>query len=554
MTRPDAERERLRDPLAKAAAAVAEDPDALDSPDVMRTAVRGVLEVSRGDPLGALHYAVREAIRARSQRDQLIDMVDTFKRQLREQPRLSRVLSRPFAFGTNGDVRRLFYAAPAGRESVAECVCVADPHETPPPPLSFCYTDPGGKFYLGAAPQLPPVQLEEHPVIRADRESDFDDVGSVVVRDAPEHHSVLLADRALVAAIRAHLDEGEGVVVRHDRLVARGIVESSALAPEDWLEIPPLDGPALSELVFPRWLQREWQRDVRWMASRRPLRVLLVGPTGTGKTEGVLRAGRQAARQEGRQLALIRMSAPYIGSSYYSETERTIQRAVKRAERLAQQGYVAVILIDEADALLGNSEQRYEGSVDRRVRLAFQELLSGELEGVAVYLTMNPRSDSWLPAAIDRRFRKRRYPRTRRRQMAGVCAGCVDPAALDALGVTASEFGDRVADFVYAGGFVVARVLMHSGATRLVRARDLHDCSPGKLRDLILDFCHDVEDGAAGTLEPLWTRLEREFRSASLSEANLFEMTFLAKPDHDTVKKVEPVLGGASTAAPGMIA
>lgn len=554
MSKPDGRRERLRDPLDKAAAVVTEDPDALDNPEVVRTAVREVLEGFRGDPLGALRYAVREAIRARSQRDQLIDMVDTFKRQLREQPRLTRVLSRPFAFGNNGDVRRLFYAAPAGRESVAECVCVADPHETPPPPLSFCYTDSGGKFYLGAAPELPPAQLEEHPVVRVDPESEFADVGCVVVRDGPENHSVLLADRELVETIQAHLDDGEGVVVRHDRLVARGIVESSIHAPEDWLEIPPLDGPALSDLIFPRWLQDEWQRDVRWMVSRRPLRVLLVGPTGTGKTEGALRAGRQAAREAGRQLALVRMSAPYIGSSYYSETERTIHRAVKRAERLARQGYVTVILIDEADALLGNSEHRYEGAVDRRVRLGFQELLSGDLEGVAVYLTMNSGSDSWLPAAIDRRFRKRRYPRTRRRQMAGICAGCVEPVALDKLGVTASEFGGRVADFVYAGGLVVARVLMHSGATRLVRARDLHDCSPGKLRDLIVDFCHDVEDGTTRSLEPLWTRLEREFRSASLNEANLFEMTFLAKPDHDTVKKVEPVLGGASTAAPVLIA
>ena len=64
----------------------------------------------------------------------------------------------------------------------------------------------------------------------------------------------------------------------------------------------------------------------------------------------------------------------------------------------------------------------------------------------------------------------------------------------------------------------------------------------------------DVADGAARSLEPLWTRLDREFRSASLNEANLFEMTFLAKPDHDTVKKVEPVLGSASTAAPVLIA
>ncbi|MFH1264270.1 MAG: AAA family ATPase [Planctomycetota bacterium] len=547
-------RARIGERIEQAAAQVTENPEALESPDFVRSAAGEILGTCRGDVYGAFEHTVGEAIRVRSQRDQLMAMVETFQAQLREQPRLSRVLSRPFEFGTNGDVRRLFYASPPGRESAVECVCLAEPDQEPPAPLGFCYTDPAGKFYLGPAPNLPVAHLEEHSVIRVDRQSDFDDVGYVVVNQGPEQNSVLLAKRELVEAIHGHLEEGEGVIVRHDSLVAREIVESSVKTPEDWLEIPPLDGPSLADMVFPGWLREEWQRDVRWMVSRRPLRVLLIGPTGTGKTEGVLRAGRQAALKGNRELAIIRMSAPYIGSSYYSETEQTIRRAVKRAERLAAQGYVTVILIDEADALLGNSEMRHEGSVDRRVRLAFQELLSGNIEGVAVYLTMNPRSDSWLPAAIDRRFRKRRTPRTRRGQMAEICASYVEPSALKQLGMTAAEFGTRVADFVYARGFTVARVLMHSGDTKFVRARDLHDCSPGKLKDLIVDFCHDVEDGSAASLEPFWARLDREFRSASLNEANLFEMSFVPKPDHDSVKKVEPVSGNGSLAAPAVIA
>jgi hypothetical protein len=548
--------QRLRpveEKLERAAARVTENPEAIDSPDFVRAVAGEILGSVHGDVYGALEETVREAIRARSQRDQLMDLVETFKRQLREQPRLSRVLGRPFEFGTNGDVRRLFYAAPAGRDSAIECVCLAEPEAMPPPPLAFCYTDPEGKFYLGEAPDLPAVQLQEHSVVRVDLESDFPDVAHVVISQGQENYSVLLADRELATSIHDHLEEGEGVIVQHDPLVARSIVEHSLKTPEDWLEFPSLDGPALSDLVFPKWLREEWQRDVRWMVARRPVRMLLIGPTGTGKTEGALRAGRQAARDSGRPLALIRMSASHIGSSYYSETERNIRRALLRAERLAQQGYVAVVLIDEADALLGNSEHRYEGSVDRRVRLSFQELSSNELEGVAIYLTMNPRSDSWLPEAIDRRFCKRRYPRTRRGQMAHICASYVQPQALKMLGMTASEFGNRVADFVYASEFTVAQVLMHSGQTELVRARDLHDCSPGKLKDLIIGFCHDVEDGAVDSLEPFWTRLDREFRSAALNEANLFEMSFLGKPDHDTVKKVEPVPAAASATAPVVI-
>jgi hypothetical protein len=95
---------------------------------------------------------------------------------------------------------------------------------------------------------------------------------------------------------------------------------------------------------------------------------------------------------------------------------------------------------------------------------------------------------------------------------------------------------------------------MRFGHTVPVRARDLHDCSPGKLEDMIVDFCHDVEDGVVDSLETLWTRLDREFRSAALNEANLFEMSFLAKPDHDTVKKVEPVSAGGPTTAPVVMA
>ncbi|OHB85851.1 MAG: hypothetical protein A2V98_22205 [Planctomycetes bacterium RBG_16_64_12] len=63
-----------------------------------------------------------------------------------------------------------------------------------------------------------------------------------------------------------------------------------------------------------------------------------------------------------------------------------------------------------------------------------------------------------------------------------------------------------------------------------------------------------MEDDGVASLEPFWARLDREFRSAALCEANLFEMSFLPKPDHDSVKKVEPVLAGGSIASPVVIA
>ena len=49
-----------------------------------------------------------------------------------------------------------------------------------------------------------------------------------------------------------------------------------------------------------------------------------------------------------------------------AEMERAIGRAFQRSRKLAEEGFIVVILLDEADALVGNSEGRYEGGADRR--------------------------------------------------------------------------------------------------------------------------------------------------------------------------------------------
>ena len=509
-------------------------------PAEVRSAIREFL----GDPdaHAFLEQLTMDWFKARSQAQQLTEVVEGFREHARQRPQLMRVVSRPFSFGTNGDGRRVVYVASASRPNEWHLACLMDEHGAPSP-LEWCFTDAEGQFYLGPAPEPLPLRLcDQSRALAAGQHAGLG-VGEVVVEDGPERQTVLFCDKQLAGEIEQKLEQGETVIVRHDRVFVESIYETKGPPVEDWLEFPPLDGPGLDELIFPPWLVKEWRRDVRRLVrGTAAFRVALIGPTGTGKTEGVIRAGREAARQTDRPFALIRISAPHIGSSYYSQTERNIARALRQARKLAGEGAIVTVLLDEADALLGNSEGRYEGSVDRRVRESLQELLSEDLPGIAVYATLNQRSDSWLPAPIERRFRKRKYPRPWRSQMAKVAAVYVRSEALEKLDLTAEQFGRRVADYLYSDRFVVASVWLHSGQKLPVRARDLQNCSPGKLRDLVHSFCEDLldeEEPEAESLEDFWPMLDREFFSHSLNENNLYELTFLAKPGNDAVRKVE---------------
>ena len=112
-------------------------------------------------------------------------------------------------------------------------------------------------------------------------------------------------------------------------------------------------------------------------------------------------------------------------------------------------------------------------------------------------------------------------------------------AALKQLALTPKEFGQALADNLYSDKRVVALGHMHSGKTIEIRARDLHNCSPGKVEDLVNIFCTDLEDGVADSIEYLWTMLDREFRAAALNDRNLYALTFLDEPKGDSVRSVE---------------
>ena len=528
------------------AAMVDERPEILQDAEFIRNSTWSIL----GGPNAALppeatqqlESLVRMLLQETAQNGQLIATLHKMHEHLAESPQLARVLSEPFDFGSNGRTRRVIYVAAVGAgPGRLHCVSFHDDTIAPPPLLSYCFIDGEAQFYLDPAEDVPVVP-QEHQATAAEPEGDVPELGQVTVQEGPDRHLVLYCEQELAELVADRLAAGETVTVRHDGMVVTRLVESKAENAEPWLEFPELDGPDLEEMVFPPSLAKEWEKDIRRILQGRSVRVLLIGDTGVGKTEAVLRAARRAASRSARRLAMIRLSLSHIGSSYYSETEKTIPRIIQRAKRLNEEGYCVVMLLDEADAILGNSEGRFEGSVDRRVRMAFQEHFGGDnLPGIPVYLTMNPRSDSWLPAALARRFRPRAYPRTQRTQMARVAASYASQPALDALEMTAGEFGQRIADYLYADAFTVARVWMHSGRSEPVRCRDLRQCSPGKIKDLVVDFCEEVESGDAVSLEAFWPMVEREFRGVFLNENNLYELTLLPRPASDSPRKVEPV-------------
>lgn len=117
-------------------------------------------------------------------------------------------------------------------------------------------------------------------------------------------------------------------------------------------------------------------------------RLCLFGPSGTGKTEWA----RQLADTLGRPLHVKRISE--LKGMYVGQTEQMIAAAFRNAESAG-----AVLLIDEADSLLGNRErasQPWEVSMVNEM-LTCMERFEG------VFLATTNRADAMDPASA-RRF------------------------------------------------------------------------------------------------------------------------------------------------------
>ena len=557
----------LLEGLAPYLEAVREDPDCLGNSMLLGGAY-GILEgLCQGDQAKAKLLAARLILQTSVQRDQLLAAIRAVKDR---KPTLAWVMSTPFeAPDTAGRARQFAYVMPAARDPsipqpyqiVPQTGDEGDGGEAGPGvpewdgridavPL-LAVVDHEARVILRPADQIPapPFSAEVLQAVSATAGARSPELGEVEVTDGAQRKFTLPACLKLAREIDAKLKEGESITVRNEGGVAADICRSTEMAPEPWLEFVPLEGPGLDELVFPPTLQEQWRRDVRSLVKGRGLRVVCIGPTGLGKTEGVKRAGREAARQlalEGKckGFALITISPSTVGSIYIHDTPIKIRQALQRAINLRKKGYLVVVLCDEADALFGEMSSGAEHSHNKEERLAFQDIFTKEVEGVAVYLTMNPRRTSWLPAAFLTRFSNRVYPRSFRSQIAAVAAQYVADKTLYVLGMGRKEFGGVFADNLFSDGRVVGAAHFISGRKMTIRARDLHTASPGKVEGMLKVFNEDVADGETDSIESLWGAIDREFQ-AHLNVQNIWDLTFIQPPTDDSLRVVE--LGRGAT-------
>ncbi len=440
----------------------------------------------------------------------------------------------------NGSTRTLVYAVRPGSGLLPVCVALED-DQPPPRVFSWGFTDVEAKMWLAPAPSVP-QQLEENIVLRVQLESSYvSDMAELVISDGfqANHSKHIFAEPEMAEKIGEQLDLGEEPKVMHNGILAYEIVEAKPVEHEDWVEFLSLDGPTLDQMYYPRALRDEWEMDVEAMVRGESLMVMCHGPSGVGKTSGVIASARTAAQRAGKKLAFSHLEPSRITSEFYGTTERNLKRAIKLCKKLAKDGYLVVVLLDEMNALLGGTGVRYESNVDQRVRLTIQSLLSEPIEGVAIYGTMNTTRLDWLPPPVARRFTKRTFPRMARTQLSQAAALYATAEVLDKVGLQRDEFGQRVADFIFSSSFVVWTVHMQSGASISVRACDLHECSIGKIKSIIELWGRQVRYGRTDSLQALWTRIATEMLGVQLNENNVFDSTFLRRSPHDQIRLVE---------------
>jgi len=530
------------------------DAENLNSPDFARNAMSRWVSICGGNPEDALRAAVRLLATLGRQREKLVEALNAVQREVK--PSLAWMLSSPFDYRFNGTVRRFVHCVPLNRESgVPVLFEYADGLSTAaaaPRLPALALVDEVNRLFLGMLTDVPepPGSASILTVSAAWSNSAMEGIGELevtdVVADDSEvgRRSIVMCPADLAREVATKLEDGETVRVRVRGGVATAIHQTLQQKREPWLTEVPLEGPLLREMVFPQWLHKEFERDQRRILRNRKLRVALIGPTGVGKTEAVTRLARQTARQmrdEGqpcRGAFLVRLSPTTIGSTFQHGTEINMRRAMDHARSLRRRGYLVLVLADEADALFGETDD-VEHTHRKVERLAFQELVNDDFD-LPLFLTMNPRRDSWLPAAIASRFRFRSYPRMSRSQAAAIAAYYVTEPILRAFNMRRDEFGGAMADNLFSNERIVATAHFRSGRTMNVYARDLHCCSPRKIKDLLETLHDDLEDGLPRRLGDLWAMIDRDIQ-ADLNVRNFWTMTFLEQPADDMLVVVKPV-------------
>ena len=519
-----------------------------------------------GDPIVAACMILQAALNAKLQINELIDVLNGLKET---KFTLGRVMSRPFRRDTVVNGHSYVYIKPLRDRAQIEAYQIADDlpdganpddplatrESAPPEALSLGVIDCDNRLYLGSADvPAPPIAPTIHRISSVQVGGAQEPFDWLEIQgeegEIRSSEPLIPCVKELASDVQQKIDDGEQVSVRVVAGVAQAIHTVDDQKTERWLEFLPFDAPGLETLVFKRKMAAEWDRIAKRIAKGRGTRNLLIGPTGNGKTAGVKRVGVTAARlavkagKEVKGIALITISSATTGSIYVHGANLQMKAALVRAEGLARKGYIAIVLIDEGDALLGEMIG-YESDHSRSERLTGQSLFSEDIPGVGVFLTMNnARPNSHLPAAVSGRFISVVYRRAGLGQMRAVARMYCEkyPEAMRVLDVSSDEVASAFVDSLFSERRVLATVHMDSGRKRNVLARDMPDyCCPRKVESLIGTFLQDIQDGLVETptLADLIARMDAEITTPNLSRSNIWTVTFLTKPPDDDVNTIE---------------
>jgi hypothetical protein len=530
--------------LHQRAAEIRGDDNMLENPTYLQATSMEILTAYGGSIGDAFLALVKEALTAIVAQDRAEETVERIQRAVREQPTLMQVISPPFAFSTNGngDMCQAIYVTPFGSRQLAHMQVLVLPNGVETPKLfSPILTDGEVKVCLGAAPQPPLQQMTEQQVLDVDEHSDLPGMVHVIVKDEMNQTTLLFATQEMADEITARMKAGEQVVARHDHLKVHKVVGKKLPQNESFVEYLSADGPTMADFVFSPAIAASFAGDIADLTAGRAFcMVLLVGPTGVGKTSGVYAALRTAAQAVGKTAVAILISPHTVGSMWHGETENRIAQAFEVGKKAAAQGHLVGIVLDELDALVGAADARHESTVDHRVRLTIQQLLSQPLPPfVAVYATMNTHRGNQLHGPVAARFLLREYPRPTRRQLARLGAMFVEEEIAQRIALSRQEFGQRASDYLFSDQFILARLQLYSGASVPVRARDLHRACPRVLKMLVETFSSMVRRGTASSIENFFALMERDFHAVHFSEHSLLDNCYLRVPANDSIRQVE---------------
>lgn len=126
--------------------------------------------------------------------------------------------------------------------------------------------------------------------------------------------------------------------------------------------------------------------------------TLFFGAPGTGKTECVLQFAKKSKRN------VIHVDISETKSMWYGQSEKLIKRIFSQyKEQYQEQEKAPVLLLNEADAVLGKRKQGGNSSTDSTEN-AMQNILLEEMEKFEGILIATTNLAANLDTAFDRRF------------------------------------------------------------------------------------------------------------------------------------------------------